>query len=138
MANNLTQTHGDYKQVAVYDNGVQTGSGAGSSTGLYAFTSGVTVQPQGPKLEYVTVTLTGTGTTPTQVNAAIQTIQQLATIYIYEFTTVGGGDDTLAVAWYPIGAWGADPTDVAGALDIALTAACGEAVVVSNGATFTN
>ena len=138
MSNNLTQTHGDYKQVAVYDAGVSNGTGAGTSTGLNAFTSGVTVQPQGPKLEYVTVTFTGTGTTPTQMNAAIQTIQQMSTVYIYEFTTVGGGNDTLAVAWYPIGAWGEDPTTDGVGLDLALTTACGEAVVITSTATFTN
>ncbi len=138
MSNNLTQTHGDYKQVAVYDAGVSNGTGAGTSTGLNAYTSGVTVQPQGPKLEYVTVTFTGTGTTPAQVNSAIQTIQQLSTVYIYEFTTVGAGNDTLAVAWYPIGAWGEDPTTDGVGLDLALTTACGEAVVITSTATFTN
>ncbi len=128
----FTRVHGDYQPVMNYDAPTYT-VGA-----VNAFTSAATVQPQGPKLEYVTVAFTGTGTTTAQVNAAIQTIQQLSTIYIYEFTTVGAGNDTLAVAWYPIGAWGADPTTDAVGLDAALTAAVGEAVVITATATFTN
>jgi len=33
----------------------------------------------------------------------IQATQQLATVYLYEFTTAG--PDTLAMAVYPVGAW---------------------------------
>ena len=41
--------------------------------------------------------------TGTQVSLIIQATQQLATVYIYEFTTAG--PDTLAMAVYPTGAW---------------------------------
>ena len=66
--------------------------------------------------------------TTTQLNVAIQTIQQLATIYIYEYTD--DTNDTLAVAVYPVAAW------TTATLDTALTAAV-EAVTVTATATFT-
>lgn len=128
----FTKTHGDFQPLMNYDAFLY-------ETGLLnAYTSAATVQPQGPKLEYATVTFTGTGTTGAQVAAAIQTIQQLATVYIYEFTTVGAGDDTLAFAFYPVGAWGDVTAVAAGSLDALLTTACGEAVAITATATFTN
>jgi hypothetical protein len=126
-----TRVHGDFKQVMNYDAPSYT-VGA-----VNAYTSGVTVQPQGPKLDYCTITFDGTGTTTAQVKATIDAIQQLATVYIYEFTTTT--NDTLAVAFYPTGAWGTDLTATgAGSLDAAVTAAAGEAVSVAATATFTN
>ena len=128
-----TRVHGDFKQVMNYD-------APGYTVGaVNAYTSGVTVQPQGPKLDYCTITFDGTGTTDAQVKATVDAIQQLAIVYIYEFTTNGGGNDTLAVAFYPTGAWGTDLTATgAGSLDAAVTAAAGEAVSVAASATFTN
>lgn len=122
----FTKVHGDYKQVAVYDAGV-TGTGAGSSTGVNAVTSGVTVQPQGPKLDYYTVTATG-GLTGAQVNTIVQTLQQLAIVYIYEYTDTT--NDTLAVAMYPTGAW------TASAIDTAVAAAGISGTTTTAGATF--
>lgn len=125
----FTKVHGDYQPVMNYDADSYT-VGA-----VNAFTSGATVQPAGPKLDFATITFTGTGTTTTQVNAAIQTIQQLATVYMYEFTT--DTNDTLAVAFYPINAWG-DVTATGGTtLDAQLTTAVGEAVSIAASATFT-
>jgi hypothetical protein len=117
-----TRVHGDYQPVMNYDAPNYT-VGA-----VNAVTSAVTVQPQGPKLDFFTVTFTGELTTA-QLNTAVQTIQQLATIYLYEYTDAT--DDTLAVAVYPTGAW--DTTS----LDTALTAAV-EACTVVASATFTN
>ena len=82
---------------------------------------------QGPKLDFFTVTFTGALTT-TQLNTAVQTIQQLCTIYMYEYTD--DTNDTLAIAVYPVGAW------TTATLDTALTAAV-EAVTVAASATFT-
>jgi hypothetical protein len=126
----FTRVNGDFKPVLHLDAANYT------NTGVNAVTSAATVQPQGPKLEFATITFDGTGTTGAQILAAINTIQQLATVYIYEFTT--DTNDTLAVAMYPIGAWGDVTATAAGSLDAALTAACGEAVVVTATATFTN
>ena len=126
----FTKVSGDFKPVINYDSPAYTNSG------LNAVTSGATVQPQGPKLEYYTVTFTGTGTTGAQILAAINTIQQLSTVYIYEFTTAS--DDTLAVAAYPVGAWGDVTATGTGTLDAALTTAVGEAVSIAATATFTN
>ena len=92
----FTRTHGDYQPVMNFDAPDYT-VGA-----VNAVTSGATVQPQGPKLDFFTITFTGALTT-TQLNTAVQTIQQLATIYMYEYTDTT--DDTLAVAVYPTGAW---------------------------------
>ena len=117
----FTRTNGDYLPVINYDSPAYTNSG------VNAVTSGATVQPQGPKLDFFTVTFTGALTT-TQLNTAVQTIQQLATIYMYEYTDTG--NDTLAVAVYPVGAW------TTTSLDDAITAAV-EACTVAASATFT-
>jgi hypothetical protein len=126
----FSRVSGDFKPVAVYDAQSYT------NTGVNAVTSGATVQPQGPKLEFLTVTFTGTGTTGAQVLATVNAIQQLATIYVYEFTT--DTNDTLAVAMYPAGAWGDVTATGAGTLDQAITDAAGEAVSIAASATFTN
>lgn len=126
----FTRVHGDFKPVMNYDAPDYT-VGA-----VNAVTSAATVQPQGPKLEFATVTFTGTGTTGAQILATVNAIQQLATIYMYEFTT--DTNDTLAVAFYPIGAWGDVTATGTGTLDQAITDAAGEAVSVAATATFTN
>lgn len=126
----FTRVHGDFKPVMNYDAPDYT---VGS---VNAVTSAATVQPQGPKLEFATVTFTGTGTTGAQILATVNAIQQLATIYMYEFTT--DTNDTLAVAFYPIGAWGDVTATGTGTLDQAITDAAGEAVSVAATATFTN
>jgi len=117
----FTRVNGDYLPLINYDAPDYTNSG------VNAVTSGATVQPQGPKLDFFTVTFTGSLTT-TQLNVAVQTIQQLATIYMYEYTDTT--DDTLAFAVYPVGAW------TTTSLDTALTAAV-EACTVAASATFT-
>lgn len=117
----FTRVNGDYLPLINYDAPDYTNSG------VNAVTSGATVQPQGPKLDFFTVTFTGALTT-TQLNTAVQTIQQLATIYMYEYTDTT--DDTLAVAVYPVGAW------TTTTLDTALTAAV-EGCTVAASATFT-
>lgn len=126
----FTKVNGDFKPVLRLDAASYTNSG------INAVTSAATVQPQGPKLEYYTVTFTGSSTTGAQIAAAFETIQQLSTIYIYEFTT--DTNDTLAVAAYPVGAWGDVTATGTGTLDAALTTACGEAVSIAATATFTN
>jgi hypothetical protein len=126
----FTRVHGDFKPVMNYDAPDYT-VGA-----VNAVTSAATVQPQGPKLQFATVTFTGTGTTGAQILATVNAIQQLATIYMYEFTT--DTNDTLAVAFYPVGAWGDVTATGAGTLDQAITDAAGEAVSVAATATFTN
>lgn len=127
----FTRTNGDFLPVAVYDAASYT-----NPTAVNSVTSAATVQPQGPKLEFFTVTFTGTGTTGAQILATVNTIQQLATIYMYEFTTTT--NDTLAVAMYPAGAWGDVTATGAGTLDQAITDVVGEAVTVAATATFTN
>ena len=94
----FTKTNGDLLPLINYDSPAYTNSGAN------AVTSAATVQPQGPKLDFFTVTASGSSAlTGTQVNLIIQATQQLATVYLYEFTTAG--PDTLAMAVYPTGAW---------------------------------
>ena len=94
----FTKTNGDLNPVINFD------SPAYTNTGANTVTSGATVQPQGPKLDFFTVTASGsTALTGTQVSLIIQATQQLATVYMYEFTTAG--PDTLAMAVYPTGAW---------------------------------
>jgi len=94
----FTKSNGDFLPVLNMDAFAYTNSGAN------AVSSASTVQPQGPKLDFFTVTASGSSAlTGTQVSLIIQATQQLATVYIYEFTTAG--PDTLAMAVYPTGAW---------------------------------
>ena len=119
----FTKANGDFLPLINYDSPAYTNSG------INAVTSGATVQPQGPKLDFFTVTFTGTGTTGAQILATFQAVEQLATVHLYEFTT--DTNDTLALAVYPVGAW------TTTTLDTAVTAAAGEAVTVAASATFT-
>lgn len=120
----FTKVHGDFQPLMNYDS-------ANYSVGaLNAITSAVTVQPQGPKLDFFTITGNGTQVLD-NIATVFQTVQQLATIHIYEYTNAT--DDTLAIAIYPTGAW----TTVT--LDNELTNAWSSAnVSVAASATFTN
>ena len=104
-----------------------------TNSGANAVSSANTVQPQGPKLDFFTITATG-ALTGTQVNLIIQATQQLATVYIYEFTTAG--PDTLAMAVYPVAAW--TTTTLNAAVIAALTAGgVANTTVTTATATFT-
>jgi hypothetical protein len=118
----FTRTNGDYLPVINYDSPAYTNSG------VNAVTSAATVQPQGPKLDFFTITKDTGAFTTTNINTIVQTVQQLATIYIYEYTDAS--DDTFAMAIYPVGAW------TTATMDTAVTAA-GVAVTVAASATFT-
>ena len=133
----FTKTNGDYLPVLRLDAASYTNSG------LNAVQSGATVQPQGPKLDFFTISAASTGAfTGAQVNVMVQTVQQLATVYIYEFTTAG--PDTVAFAVYPTGSWAVNDSlgansNVVAAIRTALTAAgVANAVVGSASAAFTN
>lgn len=127
----FTRTAGDFDPVLNLDAGSYTDGS------INEITSAATVQPQGPKLTFCTVTFTGSSTTGAQVKACIDTIQQKTTVHLYEFTT--DTNDTLAVAFYDNQAWGSDVTATgAGSLDAAITAAVGENVTITASATFTN
>jgi hypothetical protein len=121
----FTKVHGDFKQLMNYDAPTYT---VGS---LNAITANVTVQPQGPKLDFFTITGNGTQVLD-NIATVFQTVQQLATVHIYEFSDAGD-DDSLAIAIYPTGAW----TTVT--LDNELSNAWTSAnVSVAASATFTN
>ncbi len=120
----FTRVSGDFKQLNNYEAGSYTNSG------VNAVTSAVTVQPQGPKLDFFTVTLADVAANTTIALQTIQCVQQLATIHLYEFTDTG--TDTLGLAVYPSGAW--TTTSLATAVD----AATGGTSTVTATATFTN
>lgn len=120
----VTRTHGDFQPVFDLDAGSYT---VGSAN---AITTATTVQPQGPKLEFFTITGNGSQVLD-NISAVFQTVQQLATVYMYEYTNAT--DDTLAIAVYPVSAW------TTTTLDNALTNAWSSAnVSVASSATFTN
>jgi len=133
----FTRTSGDFQPVVVMDSNTSASSpGAGWNSGINTVVSGVTVNAAGPKLDFGTVTFTGNATVSgASLAIAIQTIQQQATIAMYEFTTNSSNAATLALATFPTG--GIDYTN-AGELDVALTAALGYAVTTAATATFTN
>lgn len=121
----FTKSNGDLLPVLNLDYPAYTNSGAN------AVSSANTVQPQGPKLDFFTITATG-ALTGTQVNLIIQAAQQLATVYIYEYTDTT--NDTVAMAVYPTGAWTTTTLDTA--VEAALTAG-GVANTVTTTATAT-
>lgn len=123
----FTRTNGDLQPVQWIDSPDYTNSGVNT------LTSAATVQPQGPKLQYFTATANGALTT-TQVFNAINTIQQLATIAIYEYTDTT--NDTLAFAVYPVDAW--TTAALVTALESSTGPAWANAVTVTASATFTN
>jgi hypothetical protein len=133
----FTRSNGDFQPVVNNDQGTNaTSPGAGWSTGINTVTSGATVNVTGPKLDFGTVTFTGNATVSgASLAIAIQTIQQQATIAMYEFTTNSSNTATLALATYPTG--GIDYAN-GGGLDAALTTALGYAVTTAQSATFTN
>lgn len=122
----FTKTNGDFQQVAVYDASSYT------NTALNTVTSAVTVQPMGPKLDFFTFTAAG-ALTGSNVANAVLSLQQLGTIYMYEYTSTG--TDTIAVGMYPTGAW------TAATITAAMTAT-GDAALAGGAttatATFTN
>ena len=133
----FTRTHGDYQPVLNLDAPSYT-VGA-----VNAVTANVTVQPQGPKLDYFTIlAASGTAFSTTQVNLIVQTVQQLATVYIYEYSDAS--TNTLAFATYPTGAWAVDNSlganaNIVAAVNAALTAASvANTTTGSSSATFTN
>lgn len=121
----FARVNGDLKPVLWLDQPDYT------NTGVNAVSSALTVQPQGPKLDFFTFTAAGALTT-TEVTQAVQSIQQLATVYIYEYTDAAS--DTLAMALYPTGAY------TAASLQTQLQALGGgfAAGTVAATATFTN
>ena len=123
----FTKVNGDLLPVLRLDAAQYENSGAN------AVSDGSTVQPQGPKLDFFTVTATG-ALTGTQVNLIIQATQQLATVYIYEYTN--DTNDSVAMAVYPTAAWTTATLDTA--VEAALTAGgVGNTVTTTATATFT-
>lgn len=120
----FTRVNGDFLPVINYDSFAYTNSG------VNAVSTANTVQPQGPKLEFFNIALADVAANTTIANTVITTIEQLATIMIYEFTDTG--TDTLAIAVYPVGAW--TTTTLATAIDTAT----GGTSTVTGTATFTN
>lgn len=120
----FTRTHGDFQPVLWLDQPEYT-TGAVNATA-----SGLTVQPQGPKLDFFTIELADVAANTTIASQVILAVEQLSTIHIYEFTT--GSDDTLALALYPTGAF--DTTSLKATVD----AATGGTSTVTATATFTN
>ena len=74
----FTRVNGDFLPVMHLDTPAYTNSG------INAVTPNVAVQPQGPKLDFFTVTANG-ALTGNMILAGVQTIQQLSTIYIYQY-----------------------------------------------------
>lgn len=133
----FTRVNGDYQPVQNFDSPNFT------NNGVNAITSGVTIQPQGPKLDYFTISAASTtGFSATQVNVMVQTIQQLATVYLYEYTDTA--TDTVAFAVYPTGAWAVDNSlganaNIVATINSALTAAgVANTTTGTATATFTN
>ena len=132
----FTRTNGDFYPVMNLDWPAYT------NPGVNALDSGYVVQPQGPKLDFFTISSASTTHfSATQANVIVETIQQLATVYMYEYTSTT--TDTLAFAVYPTGAWavdnsyGANANVTAAVISALSTAGVANTVTGANSATFT-
>lgn len=123
----FTKVNGDFQQVLHLD------APAYTNNGLNAVSDGVAVQPQGPKLDFFTVTAGGE-LTGAEVATGFQTIQQLATVYIYQYNDNAGSDDTISIAVYPTGAY--DTTSLAS--DLGNLGGNWTGTTASSSATFSN
>ena len=123
----FSKVNGDFQQVLHLD------APEYNNAGLNAVTDGAVVQPQGPKLDFFTATAGG-DLSGDEIAAGFQTIQQLATVYIYQYNSNNGSDDTLAIAVYPTGAY--DTTSLAS--DLGNLGGNWTGTVVSSSATFSN
>jgi hypothetical protein len=92
----FTKVNGDFQQVLWLD------APAYTNNGLNAVSANVTVQPQGPKLDFFTVTATG-ALSGANVATIMQAVEQLATVHIYQYND--DTNDSIALAIYPTGAW---------------------------------
>lgn len=128
----FTRVNGDFQPVAVYDD--DTGNAYTNSGNVNAMTTGVPVQPQGPALEFFTITGNGSQLAD-YATAVFQSIEQLATIHLYQYTNAT--DDTLAIGVYPVRAWTTSTLDTAITNGIqAANSSFSANVSVANGATF--
>ena len=120
-----TRVHGDFLPVMNFDSANYT------VDVVNAVANAATVQPQGPKLNFFTVEGANLEPSTETANIALifQTVQQLATIHMYEWTDTGS-NGTIGLSVYPAGAW------TAATLETACQAVV-TSVVVGNGATFT-
>lgn len=99
------RTNGDLQPVVTFDSGVlgTSAPNVGWNSGVNAVADGQNVQPQGPKLEFFTIAAGGV-VTAAEMAAAVQTVQQVATIYLYN-ASLATGD--LIIGTYPVGAFAA-------------------------------
>ena len=94
----FTRVNGDFLPLVNYDSFAYTNSG------VNAVSSGNTVQPQGPKLEFFRFVAANTMAAQQGVNGfvsnALQAIQQTTTVAMYQVDAT-----VLSVAVYPVGAF---------------------------------
>jgi hypothetical protein len=107
----FSRANGDAAGVVNYD--VASRPADGSTAG----SAGVPIQPQGPKLDIYTGDLGASGVssqfdTGGAVEAVLRTMQQMSTVYMYEFAN----DGKFRVLMYPTGG------DSAAALQVAVRA----------------
>ena len=93
-----TRSHGDFNPVSNFDaRSYTTGT-------VNAATSALTVQPQGPKLDFFQITMANTMATQQGVNGyvsnVLQAIQQTSTVAMYQVDA-----DQISFAVYPTGAF---------------------------------
>ena len=97
----FTRTNGDFQPVLNLDYASYT------NTGVNTNTSGSVVQPQGPKLDFFNFVVANVQANGTVTQTVIRTVEQLATVMIYQVNAGGGGNtqqDNISLAVYPTGA----------------------------------
>jgi hypothetical protein len=104
----FARVNGDFQAVAVFDDG--TGNAYTNDGGnTNAYTANVAIQPQGPGLDFFTFSganLQANAGSP--LTAVIATIEQLATVHLYQVDANSGANSniaSIAVAIYPKQAW---------------------------------
>jgi hypothetical protein len=130
----FTRTNGDLLPVAVYD--ASTGNAYTNSGNVNAVSTGNTVQPQGPQLQFFTAA-GNAATLVTYTANVFAAVQQLSTVMIFEANT-SPTDNTIAFALYPAAGYTTATLDTAITAALDASGAANNAVTVTGTATFTN
>lgn len=104
----FTRTHGDARPVVNLD----SDQGFKGTDNTFSDSTGIPINPAGPKLDFFSIVL-DSDTSPVNqmgnggaIEAVIKTVQQLATVHMYQVDDVTGlGDAQLSLAIYPTSAW---------------------------------
>lgn len=104
----FTRVHGDARPVVNLD----SSQGFKNTNNTFSDSTGIPINLAGPKLDFFSITLNYSDSPAAQmgtggaIEAVIKTVQQLATVHMYQVDDLTPGSSAqLSLAVYPTGAW---------------------------------